>query len=191
MPKRSKKSIEPAASGEVVIPGVPLAPGDKAQPMGTLSGEEFGRVLARVGEQLAQDNPQLCYRVRYLEAETDAGRKDVLREYIKEFPDPSKRLPWLQERVEENGLQHYVPAAADEKQPWYESSPDVLRRRQIVLKNAHLSAASLCNVFDARSVPLPNSWEEKYNVVSWKDAYKSRGTRPLVQKMIASDKKKG
>jgi hypothetical protein len=164
--------------------------------MGPVSSKEFEQLLAKVGAQMAQDNPQLRYRVRYLEAQTDAQHKEVLREYIREFPDAGQRQPWFQERIEEHGLQYYVPGEAAETQPWYESDPKVLRRRQIVLRNPHWSARQYCNLFDSPSdvgnnVPLPTDWEEKYGVTSWKEAYKNPETRPLIQKMVASDKKKG
>lgn len=73
---------------------------------------------------------------------------------------------------------------------WYESSPDVVKRRQIVLRNPKLPGASFVKLFDRERIPLPSTWEKKLGVTSWVEAYKNRHTRGLIQKMISTDRQK-
>jgi len=73
---------------------------------------------------------------------------------------------------------------------WYQSSPDIVRRRQIVLKNLGLPAKSLCKLFQIQRVAIPQQWEQRYGVTSWEEAYKHKKAKALVQKMISTDKKK-
>ena len=198
-PKPSKKSPDSSQidrkaeaskpSGGAAVPGVPLLPGDKVEPMGRLSLKETNELRAKVGAQMAQNNPQLRYRVGYLECQTNAEREALLREYIGKFPDPRTRLRFLQEQIEEHCLQYYVPDNAEETPPWYESALDVLTRRKIVLQNPSFSANQLCKVFDAHRVPLPSDWEEELGVTTWVEAYKNKTARARIQTLIAKDKK--
>jgi hypothetical protein len=72
---------------------------------------------------------------------------------------------------------------------WYESSIDVLKRRQIVLKNPKVPAQALCKAFDSQRIPLPPGWEDKYRVTTWVEAYKAEKARPAIQRIISTDKR--
>jgi len=72
---------------------------------------------------------------------------------------------------------------------WYESSPEIVRRRQIVLKNPKFSAKKLCKLFDSERIPVPEGWEKKYGVTTWLSAYGNPKSKPLVQKIISTDKR--
>ena len=80
--------------------------------------------------------------------------------------------------------------SARSSQPWYESSADILHRRQIVLRNPRFSSESLCRVFDTQRIPLPAKWEQRFGVVQWSEAYKNKKARALIQKLVSTDKKK-
>jgi hypothetical protein len=86
-------------------PGVPIAPDETIKKMGRVPISEMGPFLDRLGaESLDRDNPHLRYMVHYREAQKDFERKAILREYIDEYPNQRERHPWMQERIEENGL---------------------------------------------------------------------------------------
>ena len=82
------------------------------------------------------------------------------------------------------------PINAKSNQPWYESSPDILRRRQIVLKNPTFPSKSFCKLFDTEGIPLPADWEQKFSVTTWLEAYKNKKARALIQKLVSTDKNK-
>lgn len=73
---------------------------------------------------------------------------------------------------------------------WYESHPDVLRRRQIVLKNPSMRAKSLCTVFDRADppIPLPGDWSAEFRVGTWFGAYKNKKGRGRILKIISTDR---
>jgi hypothetical protein len=71
-----------------------------------------------------------------------------------------------------------------------DSKPDVVKRRAIVRQHMGLSTADLCKIFDFEEVPLPNGWNEKYNVRTWKLAYQEGECRRLIFKLVSVDKQK-
>jgi hypothetical protein len=76
---------------------------------------------------------------------------------------------------------------------WYETDPDILRRRQVVLKNLRMSAKSLCKLFDNVNppIPLPRDWPAELGVKTWSEAYANPKGRNRVQKIISTDKRAG
>jgi hypothetical protein len=76
---------------------------------------------------------------------------------------------------------------------WYDSSPDTLRRRQIVLKYPRMSAKSLCKLFDNSSPPitLPRDWVAELGVKTWSQAYTNPKGSNRIQKIISKDKRLG
>ena len=75
------------------------------------------------------------------------------------------------------------------KARWYASKPEILNRRRIALNNPKMSAKSLCNVFDGNKLPIPAHWEEKFGVMDWKSAYKNSQVRPMVDRIISTDRR--
>jgi hypothetical protein len=74
------------------------------------------------------------------------------------------------------------------KKRWYESSQDIVRRRQIVLRNPELQARKLCRVFDTERIPLPGKWENELGVTTWSRAYQNRRGRGRIDKIIHDDR---
>lgn len=74
------------------------------------------------------------------------------------------------------------------KKRWYESSQDIVRRRQIVLRNPELQARKLCRVFDTERIPLPGKWENELGVTTWSKAYQNRRGRGRIDKIIHDDR---
>lgn len=76
---------------------------------------------------------------------------------------------------------------------WFDSDPDTVRRRQIVLKNPKMPSESLCNVFDGATppIPFPRDWRAELGVKTWREAYANRDSRNRVQKIISTDKRAG
>jgi hypothetical protein len=87
------------------------------------------------------------------------------------------------------GAGKHEPAGTE----WFESSADVVRRRQIVLKNPRMPSKSLCKVFDGAipPIPLPGGWQDKLNVRNWSEAYKNQTGRKRIQKIISTDRRAG
>jgi hypothetical protein len=75
------------------------------------------------------------------------------------------------------------------KPKWYESPPEITKRRQTVLKNASLTALRFCSVFDSEGIELPGKWEMKFGVTTWTEAYKNKKARANIQRIISEDKK--
>jgi len=73
---------------------------------------------------------------------------------------------------------------------WFDSHPDVLRRRQIVLTNPNLSALDLCRRFDLENIPLVSGWENELNKPTWVEAYKKEMLRARIQRITSTDRKK-
>jgi hypothetical protein len=76
---------------------------------------------------------------------------------------------------------------------WFESNPDTVRRRQIVLKNPRMPSKSLCKVFDRATPPIPllRDWQAELAVDTWSEAYENRVGRKRVQKIICTDRRAG
>jgi hypothetical protein len=74
---------------------------------------------------------------------------------------------------------------------WFNSDPDTVRRRQIVLKNPKMRSESLCRVFDKTlsPIPLPRDWSAELDVRTWSEAYKNETGRKRIQKIISTDRK--
>lgn len=66
---------------------------------------------------------------------------------------------------------------------WYKSNPDTIRRRQIVLKNPRMKHKSLCKLFDAERIGVPNGWEKR----TWVEAYGDKKLRQRIHKTICTD----
>jgi len=90
-----------------------------------------------------------------------------------------------------------APAVAPRKSgvdgKWFDSDPDILRRRQIVLKNPGMPAKSLCKLFDSVNtpIPLPRDWRAELRVDTWCGAYANRTGRKRIQKIISTDRRAG
>jgi len=81
-----------------------------------------------------------------------------------------------------------TPQVYGPRSKWYESSPGVLKRRQIVLKNPGLNAQSCCKLFDSERIGLPSSWENELNLTTWGAAYKDKKGRARIQRIISTDR---
>jgi hypothetical protein len=66
----------------------------------------------------------------------------------------------------------------------HNSLSNAVRRRQIVLQNAHSTAKQLCGVFDKNKISMPESWHE----VTWANAYKNPMFRARILTIISIDK---
>jgi hypothetical protein len=76
---------------------------------------------------------------------------------------------------------------------WFESDTDVLRRRQIVLRNPRMPSKNLSKVFDgtAPPIPLPRDWQTELGLHTWSEAYGSPTGRNRIQKIISTDRRTG
>jgi hypothetical protein len=81
-------------------------------------------------------------------------------------------------------------SAPQAKSPWYTASPEVLQRRQIVLRNSKMSSESLCKVFDSERISLPTGWEEKHSVTTWTQAFETADLKQNIHKIISTDRTK-
>ena len=74
---------------------------------------------------------------------------------------------------------------------WFDSEPNTVRRRQLVLRNPRMLSSSLCKVFDgaAPPIPLPRDWRAELSVSTWCEAYKNKTGRKRIQKIISTDRR--
>ena len=118
-----------------------------------------------------------------LELERKARRSKEARKKLKRF---------VEKKAQEASakLKRFVglTRASDSGPRWYDSQHDVLRRRQIALKNPRMSAKNLCKVFDDQRIALVDTWEQKLNDTTWVEAYKNPKLRPRIQRIISTDR---
>lgn len=147
---------------------------------------------------MTKRKPQDCsHLINKLEAEVETTNRRLDRWKDRTMPAFGRTVESKQckERALER-LRHQAGSqkskdsgSGDSKQSWYKSSPDILNRRQIILKNRGLSAQKLCKVFDGRRVPLPSGWEEEFKVTEWFAAYRNPTLRARIQRIISTDRK--
>ncbi len=80
------------------------------------------------------------------------------------------------------------PPNAQRPKEWYDSTQDLVKRRQIVLKTPKLTAKKFCPVFDANRIPLPEGWEEEFGIRTWVEAYNKPKARNRIMRIISTDK---
>jgi hypothetical protein len=121
---------------------------------------------------------------------------------LKKFLPHARLLQELQRQEKEHAerLASLIQqqTAAPERLPgapvtWYETDPDTLRRRQIVLKNPKMPSKNLCAVFDGAipPIPLPRDWRADLSVDTWSKAYENRTGRNRIQKIVSTDRRAG
>jgi hypothetical protein len=131
------------------------------------------------------------YKVSYEDAGTNAKRRTILAEFSEKHHETAMQSRWFRERCEEHERLrplHSAETPRETSAKWYESSPEVLQRRQIVLKNPGLSAKSFCKLFDNQRISLPSGWEDKFTVTTWVEAYKIGRARANIQRIISTDR---
>jgi hypothetical protein len=75
----------------------------------------------------------------------------------------------------------------NDRSPWYNSNPEIIKRRQIVLKNSKMVHKSLCKLFDHERIAVPPDWEKQ----KWVEAYADKNLRQRIHKIISTDKREG
>lgn len=102
-------------------------------------------------------------------------------------------------RLEKKALETMASAPAvplkktDGGRKWFETAPETLDRRQIVLRNPKMHSKSLCKLFDSTTppIPLPHDWRAKLSVSTWSEAYSNPTGRKRIQKIICTDRRAG
>ena len=141
-------------------------------------------------EQARQVKAEIKRRVQAGDAELGAIAVENLKSGFQGLPDKAlvdslfSAKEKSQDPKKESGASQGPTA-----QKWYQSSKEVLARRQIVLKNPGLHGDRLCKLFDNERIPLPERWESKYDVTTWAEAYKIKKARAAIQRIISTDKK--
>jgi hypothetical protein len=168
--------------------------------------DEFGlaeMTVAQLRTELVRLNSQ---EQKYCEAFTNKPGDSLSQQYLS--PERASFLSDLSRKIDAVKLElvrrdqplerrakrgkakiHAESAKAQPGTRWYDSSRDVVQRRQIVLKNPNFSAKSLCKVFDQSDIPLPERWFEEFHVTKWADAYERPKSRARIQRIISTDRK--
>jgi hypothetical protein len=149
----------------------------------------FGSALGASLWELGTPTTDSDYQKRHGEAAGPTEKGRILTEYSAAYPKLFSRSAWVKTALADAPHLQGNFARSDDSTPWYESSPDVLRRRQIVLKNPGFSAKSYCKVFDGHSIPLVGGWEKEFGVSTWAEAYENKTARARIQTIISKDKK--
>ena len=140
-------------------------------------------------EQARQVKAEIKRRVQAGDAELDAIAADILESgFPADQPERALVDSLLGVRTQPQAEKE-SPQTSPARSKWFESSPDILKRRQLVLKNPRFSARQYCKVFDECRIPLPSPWEEELGVSTWVEAYKTKKGRPRIQRIISEDKK--
>lgn len=120
--------------------------------------------------------------------EMPAYRREVERKVQLEAEIERLSAPLQRDNVKGGVSQHRTETGSR----WYESTLEVLRRRQIVLRNPEMADKSLCKVFDTLldppPIPLPERWEKDYSVTTWVQAYSVPKLRQRIHKIISTDR---
>lgn len=126
------------------------------------------------------------------EVRTDSGLIELLclasAEYCLKCETDEKTNTTLLEVAQRGPKPQPVPAPSVTHP--LDARPDVVKRRAIIHQNRELSVRDLCARFDFESIPIPESWSAKYNVGNWGEAYRDNKCRPLVYKLMSTDKRK-